>query len=119
MTGSSVMRLRGSRDTYWSESRTLGARMTRTGHGIGHWSSDLRSHATDLGLIPEHATSLDKRGPKVPISHVTTLGGHLLHDYNLSMQSLHILMLTSAHIPYVITHIRTVIRIYVSGHRLL
>lgn len=93
--------------------------MTRTGHGIGHWSSDLRSHAINRGLIPEHATSLDKRGPKVPISHVTTLGGHLLYDYNLSMQSLHILMLTSAHLPYVITHIRAVIRIYVSGHRLL
>ena len=113
------MRLRESRDTYWSESRTLGARMTRTGHGIGHWSSDLISHAINLGLIPEHATSLGKRGPKVPISHITTLGGHLLHDNNLSMQSLHILMLTSAHIPYVITHIRANIRIYVSGHRLL
>jgi hypothetical protein len=73
--------------------------MTQTGHGIGHWSSDFRCHAINLGLlIPEHATSLDKRGPKVPISYVTTLGGHLLHDYNLSMQSLHVLVLTSAHL---------------------
>ena len=69
----------GSRDTYWSKSRTLGAQMTQTDHGIGHWSSDLlRSHAINIGLIPDHAASLGDERPKVPISHSATLGGHLL-----------------------------------------
>jgi hypothetical protein len=64
MTESSVMRLRGSRDFYWSESRTLLTRMTHTGLGDGHWSSDLRSHAVNLGLVPDHAVSLGDKGPK-------------------------------------------------------
>jgi hypothetical protein len=67
MTESSVMRLRGSRDIYWSGSQTLGTRMTHTGLGVGHWSSDLRSHAINLGPVPDHATSLGDKGPKVPI----------------------------------------------------
>jgi hypothetical protein len=66
MTESPVMRLRGSRDIYWSGSQTLGTRMTHTGLGVGHWSSDLRGHAINLGLVPDHAASLGDRGPKVP-----------------------------------------------------
>jgi hypothetical protein len=40
--------------------------MTHTGLGVGHRSADLRSHAINLGLVPDHAAGLGDRGPKVP-----------------------------------------------------
>jgi hypothetical protein len=40
--------------------------MTHAGLDTGHRSSDVTSHAANLGLFPDHATSLGPKSPKAP-----------------------------------------------------
>jgi hypothetical protein len=40
--------------------------MTHASLDTGHRLSDARSHAANLGLFPDHATSLGPKSPKVP-----------------------------------------------------